>query len=143
TIDERLDNRFSRGGPNECSDYIRQRQRKLEPTHRCRIVFWYDGKRCQTYAYRLIYARHYGSIAAGVDVAHICEKNGNCGNSDHLIALPRGVHKKFDASQTAWVKAIKQLCPTATGHYGTVSQGWTTNRKSRKSRRRRARPKKA
>jgi hypothetical protein len=128
---------FEKGGATDCHPYIRQRKRQPVLTHRGRVVYRYNGTRHQTAAYRVAYIRYHGSIADGLDVAHLCENNGNCGNPNHLIALPRGSHRKFDASQRAWVKAIKELCPTAKGVYGTIPKGFVTNKKQKNVKRNR------
>jgi len=119
-INDKLDKVFRKKGPAECHNYIRQRKRQPVLTHRGRITYRYDGKPHQAAAYRLAYIRHHGRIEAGLDVAHICEKNGNCGNPNHLIALPRSSHRKFDKSMSDWLRAIRALCPTAKSIYGLI-----------------------
>jgi hypothetical protein len=119
-ISERLDKVFDQRGPNDCWNYIRQRNRQPRLTHRGRLSFSYNGKRFQTYAYRLVYIRHHGRIADNLEVAHICG-NGNCGNPNHLAAGAPAAHRKFDSSQRKWIDEIKAMCPTAKGHYGTIS----------------------
>src|SRR6266480_4399876 len=131
-INERLDKLFERKGPTDCWNYVRQRRRQPKLIHRGRISFLYKGRRYQTYAYRLVYIRHYGLIADDLDVAHLCETNGNCGNPRHLAAGSRKTHQEFDASQRKWREDIKAMCPGAKGHYGAIPKAWTTNRKDRK-----------
>lgn len=131
-LNERLDKLFDKKGPDDCWNYVRQRKRKPKMTHRGRISFMYNGKRYQTYAYRLVYTRHRGRIADNLDVAHLCDSNGNCGNPSHLVTGSRKAHREFDSSQRKWREEIKARCPTAKGHYGTISRGWTTNRKHKR-----------
>ncbi len=81
-INERLDKLFERKGPTDCWNYVRQRRRQPKLIHRGRISFLYKGRRYQTYAYRLVYIRHYGLIADDLDVAHLCE-------TGHYGAIPK------------------------------------------------------
>jgi hypothetical protein len=43
-ISERLDKVFDQRGPNDCWNYIRQRNRQPRLTHRGRLSFSYNGK---------------------------------------------------------------------------------------------------
>ena len=131
-ISERLDKVFEKKGPDECWPYVRQRKRKPKLTHRGRVSFLYNGKRYQTYAYCLAYIRDRGRIDDNLDVAHLCESEGDCGNPRHLVTGSRKAHREFDASQRKWREEIKAMCPSAKGHYGTTPAGWMTNRKNRK-----------
>ena len=120
-IEDRLARLFENGPATECHNYIRQRRREPELTHRARINYKNGGLAHETAVYRLVFVRAYGSVAEGLHVAHLCAGNGNCGNPHHLVAMSPGAHRKFDATQRAWVRAVKAQFPNAIGYYDSIT----------------------